>query len=38
MGKFVNLPDALLIGFSAYLVIWGVNWALRNMNMAEFQA
>lgn len=38
MAKYLNLPDVLLITFSAYVVIWGINHFLRGAGMADYQA
>jgi hypothetical protein len=38
MNKYMNPWDILLIAFSAYLVIWGINALLRNVNMGVYQA
>jgi len=36
--KFLNLSDALVIGISAYVVIFGINYFLRASNLSEYQA
>lgn len=38
MGKYLNATDVLIILFSAFVVIWGINAALRNVGMGEYQA
>jgi hypothetical protein len=38
MSKYLNMGDALLIAFSAYVVVWGINAILRNSNMGVYQA
>lgn len=38
MGKFVNVADILIIGVSAYIVIWGANRILRTTGLSAFQA
>jgi hypothetical protein len=34
----MNVSDILVITLSAYVFIWGVNYALRQANMAGYQA
>lgn len=38
MGKYLNMGDLLLIAFSAFVIIWGANMMLRNLNMGAYQA
>jgi len=38
MSKYLNISDVLLIAFSAYVVVWGINTILRNSNMGAYQA
>jgi len=38
MGKYMNLPDLLLIGLSAYGMVWGINYAMRSFNRSNLQA
>jgi hypothetical protein len=36
--KYINLPDLLLIGASAYGFVWGINYAMRAFNRPNLQA
>lgn len=38
MGKYMNFSDLLIIGVSAYVVVWGVNSLLRTVQLPAFQA
>lgn len=38
MGKYLNISDLLLIAFSAFVIVWGANMLLRNVNMGAYQA
>lgn len=36
--KYLNLTDALVIGFSAYVMIYGINYFLRAGGLSAYQA
>jgi len=38
MGKYLNFGDAVVIGLSAYIVIFGMNYFLRQAGMSAYQA
>lgn len=38
MRQYLNLPDLLLVGLSAFVVIWGANKFLRSVGASDLQA
>lgn len=38
MGRYLNMPDILMIAVSAYLVTWAINGVLRHVGAGEYQA
>lgn len=38
MLKFMNFSDGVVIGLSAYVVIFGINYFLRQAGMKDYQA
>ena len=38
MTKYMNFGDGVVIGLSAYIVIFGINYFLRQAGMSAYQA
>ncbi len=38
MSKYLNFGDIVLIALSSYVVVWGINSALRAVNKDTYQA
>ena len=36
--RYANVPDLLLIGLSAYVVLWGINGLMRHLSVPQLQA